>query len=323
MATMLEGLDATSSPFVTFLDADDLWHPEFSKDMFRHTCPKGERQRYRAPTSHLSMRKERSCLAESLISWTATPGSHTAISSSRKRCGDGHPVFIAPSNAPIGWSLVRHFRNDVPAHRPRHSSAGSPGAHPLLRGWLSRKGSSYARRHRSNQRSLGCYRLHGENAFSRNVLYGSRTSLGQTPNDILIAFQEELIRCLCDNAEPLMTTLPRQYLANVLVALAGREGAVALARQPSRQTDPVRPTTRAPRQAAKATSCDASRLGSTLRSANLQHEPLLAVRTSLVLRPALHAMSQRKLRHIPSAVDCVLSVDVVAIRDPPEFHAWR
>ena len=43
------------------------------------------------------------------------------------------------------------------------------------------------------ERSLGCYRLHGENAFSRNTLYGSRTSLGQAPNDILIASKEELM----------------------------------------------------------------------------------------------------------------------------------
>jgi glycosyltransferase involved in cell wall biosynthesis len=230
MATMLEGLDATSSPFVTFLDADDLWHPEFLE---RHV------------SAHMSERGAAaiSCSNLALIDAEGTQLSggkpnfmdgdprqpHRNLVFTEEVLGDGTRVFIAPSNAPIGWiwsaTSAMMFRRTVldtlrPAHpeRIRFCADGylAKGAH-MLGGTVR------------IERSLGCYRLHGENAFSRNVLYGSRTSLGQTPNDILIAFQEELIRCLCDNAEPLMTTLPRQYLANVLVALAGREGAVALA----------------------------------------------------------------------------------------------
>jgi glycosyltransferase involved in cell wall biosynthesis len=230
MATMLEGLDATSGPFVAFLDADDLWHPEFLE---RHV------------SAHMSERGAAaiSCSNLAIIDAEGTQLSggkpnfmngdprqpHRHFVCSEEALGDGTRVFVAPSSDPMGWiwggTSAMMFRRTVldtlrPAHPERIRICAdnylAKGAH-MLGGTVR------------IERSLGCYRVHGENAFSRNTLYGSRTSLGRPPNDILIASKEELIRCLCDNAEPLMATLSGHYLANVLVALAGREGAIALA----------------------------------------------------------------------------------------------
>jgi glycosyltransferase involved in cell wall biosynthesis len=229
MATMLEGLDATSGPFVAFLDADDLWHPEFLE---RHV------------SAHMSERGAAaiSCCNLAIVDAEGTqlsggkpnfmngdPRQHRNFVCSEEALGDGTRVFVAPSSDPMGWiwggTSAMMFRRTVldtlrPAHPERLRICAdnylAKGAH-MLGGTVR------------IERSLGCYRLHGENAFSRNTLYGSRTALGRPPNDILIASKEELIRCLCDNAEPLMATLSRHYLANALVVLAGREGAVALA----------------------------------------------------------------------------------------------
>jgi glycosyltransferase involved in cell wall biosynthesis len=230
MATMLEGLDATSSPFVAFLDADDLWHPEFLE---KHV------------SAHMS---ERGAAAISCSNLALIDAEGTQLSGGKPNFMDGDPrqphhrlfcmeevlgdetrVFVAASY-PVGWmwsaTSAMMFRRTVldtlrPARPERiricADSYLAKGAH-MLGGTVR------------IERSLGGYRLHGENGFSRNTLYGSRTSLGRVPNDILAAGDEELIRCLCDNAEALMAGARSQhYIANVLVALAGREGAIALA----------------------------------------------------------------------------------------------
>ena len=79
------------------------------------------------------------------------------------------------------------------------------------------------------ERSLGCYRLHGANGFSRNLLLGAYSSFGTPHKDIVAASRQETIRSICDNAERLRGTISPGYLAKLLVELAGREGARALA----------------------------------------------------------------------------------------------
>ena len=235
MATMLDGLDATSGPFVAFLDGDDLWHPEFLE---RHVL------------AHMS---ERGAAAISCSNLALIDAAGTQLSGGKPNFMDGDPrrpqrniacaeealgdetrVFIPPSY-PVGWiwsaTSAMMFRRTVletlrPARPERIRICAdcylAPGAH-MLGGTVR------------IERSLGGYRLHGENGFSRNTLYGSRTSLGRTPRDILTASNEELIRCLCDNAETLIGTVrSRRYFATVLVALAGPDGAATLARSDPR-----------------------------------------------------------------------------------------
>jgi glycosyltransferase involved in cell wall biosynthesis len=230
MAAMLEGLDATSGPFVAFLDADDLWHPEFLE---RHV------------SAHMS---ERGAAAMSCSNLALIDAEGTQLSGGKPNFMDGDPrnanrkfvlteedageeirVFVAPSNEPLGWiwsatSAMMFRRTVLDTLRPSRPERLRISADSYLA-----KGAHVLGGTVRIERSLGCYRLHGENAFSRNPLYGSRTSLGQTSDAILAASNVELIRCLCDNAAPLVATLPRQYLANLLVALAGRKGADALA----------------------------------------------------------------------------------------------
>ena len=79
------------------------------------------------------------------------------------------------------------------------------------------------------ERSLGCYRLHGANGFSRNLVLGVYSSFGTPHKDIVIASREETVRSICDNAERLRGTIPPRYLAKLLVELAGWEGARTLA----------------------------------------------------------------------------------------------
>jgi hypothetical protein len=79
------------------------------------------------------------------------------------------------------------------------------------------------------ERSLGCYRLHGGNEFSRNTLLGGRSSLGRPPRELVSAMNEALIACLCDRAQQLRATLPPTQVADYLIRRAGKAGAFALA----------------------------------------------------------------------------------------------
>lgn len=79
------------------------------------------------------------------------------------------------------------------------------------------------------EQSLGAYRVHKSNGFARNKLLGDLSALGKPPDDIVLACNEEFVRCLCDRAEQLCTTLSPEYIAKLLVKHMGRKGAFALA----------------------------------------------------------------------------------------------
>lgn len=233
MAAMLEGLDATTGPFVAFLDADDLWHPEFLQ---RHVL------------AHMSARGSAaiSCSNLAIIDEAATQlsgGKPNFMDSDPRRASDlilteevldeETRVFIAPGTR-FNWiwsaTSGMMFRRSV-------LDISRPARPELLRICADYYFATTAHMLGGTvriERSLGCYRLHGENGFSRNPLFGSRATLGRPSREIMAAAREELIRCLCDNAKRLMATLPPNHVADVLVAIArSREAAEALA-----QTEP-------------------------------------------------------------------------------------
>jgi hypothetical protein len=228
MVTMLEGLDATSSPFVAFLDADDLWHPEFLE---RHVL------------AHMS---SRGIAAISCSNLALVDAEGTQLSGGKPNffIDPGHPVrqhilaeevldtetrvFYAPGLIP-GWiwggtSAMMFRRTVLEVLRPAR-----PERQRICADRYLAKGSHMLGGTVRIERSLGCYRLHGKNGFSRNSLLGARTSFGRPPKDIVAAGDEELVRCLCEKAEELCETLPRSHAARLLIGHLGSEGAMALA----------------------------------------------------------------------------------------------
>lgn len=227
MVTMLEGLDATSSHFVAFLDADDLWHPEFlERHVLAHVSSRGlaavscsNLAIIEAEGIQLSGGKSNFIYARQLH--------RKAVITEEAPNGEAR-IFVAPG-IPPGWiwsstSGMMFRRTVLNALRPaRPERIRICADHYLARGSHMLGGTVRI------ERSLGCYRLHGGNAFSRNMLLGGQTSPGRPPIDIVIASKEEFIRCLCDRAEELQKALSPKYLVKLLIGLAGREGALALA----------------------------------------------------------------------------------------------
>jgi GT2 family glycosyltransferase len=229
MVTMLEGLDATSSPFVAFLDADDLWHPAFLK---RHVL------------AHMSSRgiAAVSCSNLAVVDADGTQlsgGKPNVFSTDLRRPHLQHLVveevldaetrlFIAPGiMAEWIWcatSAMIFRRTVLETLRPARPEQLRICADLYLARGAHMLGGTVR-----IERSLGCYRLHGKNGFARNSLLGARTALGKPPKDIAVAARNELVQCLCDKAEQLCKTLSRSYVANLLLELVGSEGAFALA----------------------------------------------------------------------------------------------
>ena len=228
MVTMLEGLDATSSPFVAFLDADDLWHPAFLE---RHVL------------AHLS---SRGLAAVSCSNIAIVDAEGTQLSGGKPNFFGVNPrpyeqhivteevldtetrVFIAPGiiSAWIwcGTSAIMFRRTVLELLRPAR-----PERMRLCADNYLARGSHMLGGTIRIETSLGCYRLHGKNGFSQNALLGFRTSFGKPPKDLIVATNEELVRCLCDRAEQLCATLSPSYVAYLLLEHVGFEGAMALA----------------------------------------------------------------------------------------------
>ena len=239
MATMLEGLDATSGPFVAFLDADDLWHPAYLE---RHVL------------AHMSMR---GLAAVSCSNLAVIDAEGTQLSGARPNFNSSDPrmlrhqtqspaavpedaavteevldvetrVFVAPGTSSRWiWSatsamMFRRAALEIlrPARPERLRICADRyfvvGAH-LLGGTVR------------IERSLGCYRVHDSNGFARNKLLGSGSALGRLAREIVVASDEEFVRSLCDNAELLRATLSPGRVAQLLIKHLGPKGAFALA----------------------------------------------------------------------------------------------
>ena len=229
MVTMLEGLDATSSPFVAFLDADDLWHPAFLE---RHV------------SAHMS---SRGVAAVSCSNLAVVDADGTQLSGGKPNFFRVNPhqpyqkhivaeeeldtetrLFVAPGiisewiwNATSAMMFRRAVLEVLRPARPERLRICADR-------YLARVSHMLGGTVRI-ERSLGCYRLHGRNGFAKNPLLGARTAFGRPPRSIVVAADEELVRCLCDKAELLRATLPPRYAADLLLAHVGTEGAMALA----------------------------------------------------------------------------------------------
>lgn len=229
MVAMLEGLDATSCPFVAFLDADDLWHPAFLE---RHVL------------AHMSARGVAavSCSNLALIDAEGTQltgGKPNFIDTDPRQPHrkavvteellDGETrLFVAPGilsawiwSATSAMMFRRSVLNTLRPARPERIRICAD--HYLAKGSHMLGGTVRI------EQSLGCYRVHGSNEFARNPLLGGRTALGRPPDDIVAASKDEWVRCLCEKAEQLLATLSPAYVARLLIDLAGRERAFALA----------------------------------------------------------------------------------------------
>lgn len=229
MATMLEGIDATSGPLIAFLDADDLWHPAFlERHVLAHLSPRALAAVSCSNLAIIDAQGNQLSGAKPNFTNNDPRRKHRQLVVTEEVLDGETRVFVAPGSPP-GWiwsatSAMMFRRSALDILRPeRPERIRICADHHLVRGAHMLGGTVRI------EQSLGCYRLHGSNGFARNLLLGVHSSLGNPHPDIVKASREETIRSLCDNAERLRMALPRRYLANLLVELAGWDGARALA----------------------------------------------------------------------------------------------
>lgn len=229
MANTLKGLDATTAPFIAFLDADDAYMPEFVE---RHV------------SAHMSRREAAAVSTSDLV----------VIDGAGRIISGGSPVFRAwdkerPSDAELVvateeaeagsltflrrgvannwlWSTNSGFmfrRNALVAMRPRSSEKlriGADGywvqAAHLLGGTVR------------IDRALGYYRMHDTNVWATNPFLGNGSLLGFTSQQLHDDTIAEMRDTFVERLPQLAAFVEPNYLIATLIELIGRRGAVRL-----------------------------------------------------------------------------------------------
>jgi hypothetical protein len=230
MATMMTGLDATTGPFVAFLDAVDTWTPEFLD------CHVG---------AHLSSagNAAMSCSDLALIdeSGVALAGTHPNFrrgDPSRPRSKDkvlavegsgaGRLVFLDRGTGTWPWSATSGMvfrRVVIEAMRPKRPERIRICADEYLARAAHMLGGSVRL-----ERALGCYRLHDANVWAKGPFFGEDSHLGQVPPDVSRTIRAELGDRLCEIGADLEPAIPRRYLGEALIAHLGWREAYELNR---------------------------------------------------------------------------------------------
>jgi glycosyltransferase involved in cell wall biosynthesis len=233
-ATMQSGLAATAAPFVAFLDADDLWHPNFIEEHLR---------------AHLS---EFGIAAVSVSNMAVVSSEGVQLSGGKPNFISAHPESTrrkARFREDKSHGVARYFmERGIPRGWMWSATSGlmfrravldllCPADTERLRictdGYLARGAHMLGGTVRIDK-ALGGYRLHPDNNFSRNPLLGDQAELGRTPRAISHAIQDELTARLLEHADELQMTIPPRYLAELLLYTAGYDRASQLWRTDAR-----------------------------------------------------------------------------------------
>jgi hypothetical protein len=229
MVTMLAGVDATTAPFVAFLDADDLWAPDFlERHVDAHLSQVGQAA---VSTSDLAMID-----SDGLLISGGRPTFHLidfddpeiAYVARAERIGDETRTFVARS-VPGTWiwsatSGLMFRRSAIEALRPIHPERIRICADAYLVKIAHLLGGTVR-----IERSLGWYRMHGSNNYTRNAFFGDGGKLSDNWGKYEPAIRDEIALCLCERAEAIVVSFSWRYLARVLIEMVGREAALALA----------------------------------------------------------------------------------------------
>ena len=229
MATMMQGFDATSSPFVAFLDADDFWNRDFLE---RHVRAHLSRGGIRAISSsdELVVDETGTVLAGGLPMFRdgdvrRKKGRDRKLFHEVQDGGDTL-VFVNRLMPKWRWSTTSGmvFRRDaIRAMRPldtekiRHCADSylAPAAHML--------GGTVRIEH-----VLGSYRLHSKNGWAHQRLFGDACRMGQAPEATEKAINTALAERWCTAAPDLEPQIPRRLMVRLLVAHIGWAAAFEL-----------------------------------------------------------------------------------------------
>jgi len=230
MAAMLGGLDATNSPFVAFLDADDLWAPEFLEAHV--SAHLSETAVAAVSASNLAViAADGTLLTGAKPNFTQTESGHR-WNWTRDETHDGDVLNFIPRGIPWTWfwsaTSAMVFRRDVlEILRPSKPEQFRICADLYLVRSAHMLGGTVRL-----ERTLGRYRMHGANGYARNRLLGSNAELGRTPPEIVSAAHKEFAERLLANFDALETTLSARYIAMLVAHAARGSGSIELTTRP-------------------------------------------------------------------------------------------
>lgn len=229
MATMLQGFDATAGAFVSFLDGDDVWLPNFlEQHVLAHTSSAGVAAVSAANLGVIDRDGVR--LAGSKPNFIQSDPRTAAIRyEHRVETVDGHLRTFVARCLPMTWlwsatSGLMFRRSVLETIRP----ARPERLRICADFYLARAAHMVGGTVRMEQ-TLGHYRLHGANAFSRNLLLGDRSELGKTAPEIVAAANDEVAGHILGDAGVWQSVLPADYLGTLLLHAVGYDRFRALA----------------------------------------------------------------------------------------------
>jgi FkbM family methyltransferase len=228
MAAMLTGLDATRAPFVAFVDADDIWCPDFLEHhVAAHLSASGTAA---ISSSHMMLIDEAGALiaSESPNAEGWANEKRTILPKYITFAGEGLERLAFVDRRAKGWlwtvtSAMMFRRNAIAALRPaspekiriQADSFWAYGAHML--GGTVRL-----------ERALGYYRLHGANSWANSGYFGSGSRMGVEDADVAATIQQELTRTFCAVAPGLERSLETGQLARAFANYVGWPQAIRL-----------------------------------------------------------------------------------------------
>lgn len=229
MAAMMTGLDATTAPFLAFVDADDIWHPEFLEaHIAAHLSRAGAAG---VSTSDMALIEEDGTMisggSPGFRAWNpSSPDVADYVSNELGEGGTGYIFverFIAHRWLWSSTSGMMFRRSALQLLRPGTPERIKICADNYLAVAAHMLGGTVR-----IERTLGHYRLHGANSWAKHAFVGRGTTLGAARPDVERAVRSALIERFCAAADDLMRIMSRSDLARILVSYLGWGAAIAL-----------------------------------------------------------------------------------------------
>jgi glycosyltransferase involved in cell wall biosynthesis len=230
MAAMLTGLDATTAPFVAFLDGDDVWGSEFlARHVEAHLCA-ADVAAISTSDAALIDRAGSLIAAFNPLFRRHDPRREGAEDIVRCVVGEGEDtlVFVARGFAEWLWSTTSGmvFRRDaLEAIRPDR-----PGDIRISADLYLAFGAHFLGGTVRLERVLGAYRLHGANAWAAKRFLGDAASIGVGTSADEAASRFAVIAVIAQRAKEMQKLVPRRYLRSEIISYLGWEGALAFCR---------------------------------------------------------------------------------------------
>jgi glycosyltransferase involved in cell wall biosynthesis len=227
MAAMLSGLDATTAPFVAWLDADDIWLPNhIERHVAHHLNP------------HLNAAISSSNMAVIDGDGTIISGAEPSMSGNSPFRRKKRAWFIAPARL-IGGGTALDYTATRPAdpafvNRQYENWVWSPTSGMVFRraavDLIRPQDASRLRTCADNYlarfshvvggtiligETLGYYRIHGSNGFAKRTVYGDGP-IGQQPKRITVEGDYQFARKMLESHSLIVTLMPAKRLRHVV-----------------------------------------------------------------------------------------------------------